>query len=197
MRSPSRILPGGGEHPRAFPEERRLEDEGGNPVDEAYRRGVEEGREEGRRAALEEIDTERREERAAVTAALAELAALRQRTLEDLESRILRITLDAASTIVRHRIDDGDPVAVRALAEALGSLPEGTAVRARLHPDDVPAAKQELSRELSQGRLELIADDAVRRGGCRIETDAGDVDATIETAEAVVRDAALPDGDDR
>jgi flagellar assembly protein FliH len=165
-------------------------DGGIDPVEEAYRNGFREGLHEGRERALVETEEETENQRAELREALKHLAALEEMLTLEHEARLLEVTLEAASRIVRARIDDGDPVALRALREAMESLPESTRMKVRLHPEDLEGAAATLTHEVENGRLRLEADRSLSRGGCVVETPAGTVDATLETAEEVVRDAA-------
>jgi len=92
--------------------------------------------------------------------------------------------------MLRDKIDGGDPVASRALEEALSALPESGPVRARLHPDDIESVRRDLTREIDDGRVVLTADDTISRGGCIVNSDAGTIDATVETAIAMVAETA-------
>ena len=50
----------------------------------------------------------------------------------------------------------------------------------RVHPDDLPLV-EEGAREVLQARgARLLGDPGLQRGGCRVESDAGTVDATID-----------------
>jgi flagellar biosynthesis/type III secretory pathway protein FliH len=68
----------------------------------------------------------------------------------------------------------------------------------RVHPKDesVLAARRQrwLERNPAIGDLAIVADDAVGRGGCRLETEAGTVDATLETQLEVIERHLLGDG---
>ena len=103
---------------------------------------------------------------------------------------MLDLALAAASRIVRERIEAGDPVAARALREALDALPRATPVKVRLHADDAAAIESALAAEIAAGRITIEPDRGVERGGCLVESSTGIIDATLEVAEAAVRAAA-------
>ncbi|MBM3285472.1 MAG: hypothetical protein FJY81_06325 [Candidatus Aminicenantes bacterium] len=52
-----------------------------------------------------------------------------------------------------------------------------------------PADLQEIQPQFSDGRVELMPDANIQPGGCRIETDMGELDATLETQWEAVRKA--------
>lgn len=192
-RRQSRLLADAEDPRRAFLAE---EDDAGpviDPAEEAYARGREEGLAEGRRLAMEETEPVLEAQRQEVAGALRQIADLEQAITREHEARLLQITLEAASRVVRERIQDGDPVATRALREAMESLPESAKLSVRMHPDDLAHAEKTLADELSRGRVVLEGDPALSRGGCSVETATGIVDATLETAEDAVRQAAAGD----
>jgi len=155
-------------------------------VEEALMRGYNEGLTRAQQELSADIEAFRNE----VRASLARIAEYEKTFAEQHEAQLLELTLDTASRIVRERIDNGDEVGVRAFREALQALPAGARVRARLHPDDaatIPAG----DTEVVGGRIEIVADDTLSRGGAVLESDLGSVDATIETAERTAREAVL------
>lgn len=152
---------------------------------EAARRGYSEGRAAGEAelaAAIEEFHARAAE-------ALSLLSDLQAAKVRELEHRLLEVALAAASRVVRERIDAEDPVAVRALREALDALPASAEVRVRLHPDDAEPIGRETESEVARGRIVLVPDPSVARGGCVVESDVGTVDATLGHALDAVRSA--------
>lgn len=158
---------------------------------EALAHSKREGYDEGRRELQAEIEQERAAGIREVKEALARLADLEESLTRRREAVLLEIALEAASRIVRDRIDAADPVALRAIQEAMESLPGSTSLRARLHPGDLEVLARELKGEIDRGRLELVPDEGISRGGCIVETAIGTVDATVETAIDSLRAASL------
>ena len=185
-RKPSRIL----EHPEAMPAFSKPAVE---TAETAVGKAVAEGRSKGYRTGHEQASAELAEEleraRTELTTSLQHLANLETTQVRRLEARLLEIVLEAASCITRTRIEQGDPVAARALKEALATLPNPAPVRARLHPDDVESMREMLRQEIDSGRLELVPDETLRRGGVIAECDAGRVDATLDASEEAIETA--------
>ncbi len=127
--------------------------------------------------------------RSEMCAAVKQLVSLEEERLHEAARLLGDLALQAATQMLRQKIEDGDPVATRAIEEAIGVLPPGVSMRARVHPDDVDGANKDLDGEVSSGKLTLVGDASVTRGGCVIESDAGTVDATVETAVAAAADA--------
>jgi len=162
-----------------------------DPLQEAVEEGRVEGYREGWERASEEAARELEQLRSEFAGSLERLANLESDLSRRFEARLLDIAIEAASSIARQRVEAGDPIAARALEEALTTLPDSTSVRARLHPEDLGAVEQSLRSALQAGRLELVADETLRRGGTIVECDAGRVDATLDTAEQAVRAAVV------
>jgi flagellar biosynthesis/type III secretory pathway protein FliH len=154
------------------------------------------GYREGRERAAAELARELEALRDALAEALRRAAELEQRWTREHEARLAELALEAASRIARRRIEAGDPVAADAIREALGELPDPTSFRARVHPDELTSVAERLRAEIDAGRLELVGDASVSRGGAALEMAAGRVDATVETAERAVREAVFGSGDE-
>jgi flagellar assembly protein FliH len=165
-------------------------DPAADPVDAEVARRMDEGFRQGWQRALQKFEQEVASFRERMADSLKRFAEMEELLTRQHESLLLEITMEAASRIVRERLDAGDPVAARALREALSALPARVDVKARLHPEDLEAAARLLSSEVASGRLELAADSSVSRGGVVLESAVGTVDATLETAVAGVRDGA-------
>jgi flagellar assembly protein FliH len=156
---------------------------------EAYR----EGRRDAERELKQALEQTLEQARRSMGKGLERLAALERELTRKHERLLLEIALEAASRIVRQRIDADDPVAARALEEALDTLPAATRIRVRLHPDDLEPVAEAVRGEVDAGRIEPVADPGVSPGGALVESAVGSVDATLETAVDAARSAALGD----
>ncbi len=156
---------------------------------EAFARGRKQGFDEGARQAGEELAQLAEEVRRELSAALEQLSSFETERRRENEKLVVEIALAAAARIVRERIAAGDPLAARALEEAIAALPPALKLRARIHPEDADAVAGRVAQETGRERLELVPDPAVSRGGCVDESDVGTIDASIETALDAVRDA--------
>lgn len=165
-------------------------DQGPDPVQEAFDRGRHEGLELGRSEAREEYELKVGELEQRIAATLARLSRLEENLNREHERVLIELACEAAAKIARRHIAEGDPIAARALEEAIAALPATERVRARLHPDDVALVRDGLESELAQDKIELIADEGVERGGCVVESKSGTIDATLETAIDAVQSEA-------
>ncbi len=117
---------------------------------------------------------------------------------ETVEEELLRFVVAIARQIVRRelKIDPGQIVAL--IREALALLP-GDALHTtiHLHPDDAAFVRGALKLEGNRN-IELREDPTLARGGCRVETESSQIDATLESriAEIAARVLGGERGDD-
>jgi flagellar biosynthesis/type III secretory pathway protein FliH len=151
--------------------------------DEARRAGRQEGRDEGRAEGL--------------AAGLAEIAAARAvatRRLEDAAPVAAALAAKMAEKIVGRAVALAPEVMAEIAGEAIAACrPRGGDVRVRVHPDDLPAVAARhaalAARAPAARAIELVADEAVGRHGCVIETAHGRVDARLATQLAALERA--------
>lgn len=122
-----------------------------------------------------------------LSGALAEFAAERERYLAKVEQEVVRLALAIAAKIL-HREAQMDPLLLTgAVRVALGHLSDTTEVRLI-----VPATEQGLWSEFLRLmpnlplRPELVADDALSEGQCRIETQVGNIDLGVSSQLAEI-----------
>lgn len=112
-----------------------------------------------------------------VESARQELAGLEQGVAEDL----VRLALTLARSLVRESLKVHPELIEAIVRESVRDVPPfGQGTRLRVHPDDAVLVERHLAKELGAGWT-IVADAAMTRGGCRIESTAGEVDATLET----------------
>jgi flagellar biosynthesis/type III secretory pathway protein FliH len=113
---------------------------------------------------------------------------------------IVRLALRVAEKILRQRIEADPDSIVPMVDEALRVFLAQNHSRMilRVNPADeslLGAHRQRwLERNPAIGDLAIVPDEAVGRGGCRLETEAGTVDATLETQLEVIQRHLLGEG---
>ncbi len=121
--------------------------------------------------------------------ATAQMGALVQSYAEQmdaLQQAMAGAMADAAVSLARQVVRDelrGHPQQVATVArEAVEALLlSARHVTVRVHPDDQPLVAQGAEEILEARGARLVADAAVTRGGCIVESDIGIVDASIES----------------
>ncbi|MCK9281807.1 MAG: FliH/SctL family protein [Melioribacteraceae bacterium] len=107
--------------------------------------------------------------------------------IEEYELSFEKIVLDTAfivaEKIVQREINN-DPFINDVIKNAINKVIGANEVKIKLHPEDLSQLNQYKKESISTGsfsRINYEGDNRIERGGCLIETDIGNVDATITT----------------
>jgi flagellar biosynthesis/type III secretory pathway protein FliH len=167
---------------RAQAEADALRADAGAVREAARREGFETGRADGVAEAAVALAAAHTEAARLVAAAGPTAIALAAKMAEKIVGRAVALAPETMAEIAR-----------QALA---GCRPGAGTVRVRIHPDDLPAveARRAALEAGAPAALELIADEAVGRHGCVIETPQGRVDARLETQLAALERALTAGG---
>ncbi|MBS0203347.1 MAG: hypothetical protein JSS49_10640 [Planctomycetes bacterium] len=121
----------------------------------------------------------------ALKAAAEALQAERDRWLIRWEQTAVRVGVAIAEKLVKSQIATRPDLASGMIADALRLAAGQPRVTVHLHPDDLAAwgdqAPHVVESLTACADSTLVADSLVSRGGCRIETIHGEIDARVET----------------
>ncbi len=121
----------------------------------------------------------------ALKAAAEALQAERDRWLIRWEQTAVRVGVAIAEKLVKSQIATRPELASGMIADALRLAAGQPRVTVHLHPDDLAAwgdqGPQIVESLTACADSTLVADPHVSRGGCRIETTHGEIDARVET----------------
>lgn len=160
-------------------------------LEQARRRAEEEAaalaekvRQEAYREAMEKAEREAEVLRAQAREVLKQAEEIRRVTFERLEGELVDLAVSIAEKVVGMHLSV-DPEAVLAVArEAIQMTGVREQVTIWAHPDEVALFNEKMDelRTLlpASAALNVIADPAVKPGGCRVETEHGRVDATLD-----------------
>jgi flagellar biosynthesis/type III secretory pathway protein FliH len=155
-------------------------------VDEAYRRG----RDEGAAGIKAEWDAEVESLNSLVESLTHEFARTRSVWFDACEGQMVEIICQALERILGDRPPDSDRIA-RALRLAFEQLSSGDRVTVRCHPDEIEFVQKVLagsSDEKSEfKRVRVVADEQIGVNGCLVETELGVVDARVEKQLAILK----------
>lgn len=111
---------------------------------------------------------------------LTELGPLYALIASRAERDLVRLALEIARKVVQREVNTDSDIVLSLARVALERLHPRAVATVLLHPDDfeyVQAHRQAMS---SNNAIEIVADTAVGRGGCVIQSEHGDIDARIE-----------------
>jgi len=157
--------------------------------EEAYRKGFAEGEAAGLAAGKKSFDDEF--ERIEVLFAAMENQLTATNKLYEEELLVLVTTM--VERLVNHEVSTNSRVIQACLKRALAFVVEKSVARVHLHPDDFGRIREASLNDPSllegKHRIELMEDSSITEGGCFLETDFGDVDATLEHGREKLYDA--------
>lgn len=138
----------------------------------AREEGFEAGREEGLASVAGEIANAR--------TLIDHLAASTEGVTAAVADEIVHLALALARQVVLKEVSQSPDAIVPVIEEALRRLPQRR-ITLYLNPADLDVVKEHFADELDRDEHRLKADAAIERGGCRLESGQGDVDATMTT----------------
>jgi len=133
------------------------------------------GRAEGEAKARAEIQELLVEERNQIVSALKEFSVERQRYFEQVEGEVVQLALAIARKVL-HREAQVDPELLAGLVRyTLEKLSEGTRVRLRVAPGQLP----EWERNFASA-AQVVGDERLGRGECLIESEVGTTAVNVD-----------------
>jgi flagellar biosynthesis/type III secretory pathway protein FliH len=155
---------------------------------EGFATGREEGHEQARQALLPAL--------VAFAQAGQSLIVLEERLIERMTPNLVSFALEIAEKIVGKTVVEDPRIVAAVLERARAELPQARSIRIYLHPLDQQVLS-ECRPDLvwtgtKAGRtIEVVAAEEIERGGCRVETEMGIVDASIPVQIEEVRRQVL------
>ena len=156
---------------------------------QAREEGYAAGRAEGLMAAQQQLREQMAGLDALYNAAAFPLQALDQQT----EQELARLAMLVARRVIVRELQLSPGLILQAVRQAAAALPAATReLRVRLHPDDLALLREAGAAE---SHWQLLADPALARGDCQLESERSRLDARVDTRLAAVIDGVL--GEDR
>lgn len=143
------------------------------------------GYQDGYRDGLTALDAFKQSFASQTTAQIGAVLATLAQALEGLQQEMAR-TLAVSATQLARQIVRSELVTRPALVSQVAQevvdtlLLSARHITLRVHPDDQPLVAQGAAEVLAARVVRLVADPSLARGGCRVESDIGIVDATLE-----------------
>lgn len=135
----------------------------------------------------------------ALQTATTQLIRDRDQILLHWESAVIKLSLALAERILRREIEARSTAPHSLIADALQLTAGASSVVLRLNPLDAQEIEAHWEdwqqRQTSPQSLKVVADPRISRGGCLLETPAGEIDGRIETQLARIAAELLGEGD--
>lgn len=143
---------------------------------DAFAKGYEQGERSGMEAGGRRAEAMLRR----MTSTLEELGTLRQQMIQQAERQMVQLALTIAKRILRREVTLDPDLTVAMARVALDRLGESSGATIRLHPEEYAIAMAGAQDEWESKQVTVVSDDTISRGGCRIESAFGFVEASVE-----------------
>jgi len=158
---------------------------------DAFSKGFAQGERAGGEAAAKRGEAMLRR----LTETIGELTTLREQMIHETERQMVQLALAIARRVVQREISLDQDLLVAMARVALDRLGESAQVTVRLNPEDFEATASARTAQWTGTQVTVVADARVGRGGCRVESEFGTMnagaDAQIqEIARALLGDSA-------
>jgi len=146
--------------------------------DEAYREGLEKGRQEGFANVLEKVQLQLNEFDGLLNSLEKPFEQLDSQVDQELTSLVIALV----KQMVRREIKTEPGQIMAVIRDAIESLPVATSqLQLRLHPEDATLVEEFYKLSEKDHSWDIIEDPLITRGGCKVITTVTQVDATLET----------------
>lgn len=152
---------------------------------EAYEKGFAQGQKDGRDLEGRQL----KEMTKHLDTLLDALGGLKEQIYKETEKEMVRLSVAIAEKITRSELRAGSYHIEETIRAAMRFLVDTSHVRIRISPEDMEDVSKlvpSVAVDTKAGRIEIMEDHAVQRGGCVLQTGFGNVNATVEDQMAMV-----------
>jgi flagellar assembly protein FliH len=126
---------------------------------------------------------------------LEELAALRAQMIHQTERQMVQLALAIARRVIQREVSLDQDLLVAMARVALDRLGESARITVRLNPEDFDVTGAARAAQLEGSHVTIVADARISRGGCRVESDLGVLDAGVDAQLHEIARALLGEED--
>jgi flagellar assembly protein FliH len=146
------------------------------PPEDLFAKGFAEGQRAGAAAAQQETAALAKK----LAATLDDLMRVRNEMIRHTEKQMVQLALAVARRVVHREVSLDPQVLMTMMRVALERVSDAARVTVRLNPADHQSVTAALNGTATSDQVTLAADGRVPRGGCRVESEYGDVDAGVD-----------------
>jgi len=125
----------------------------------------------------------------------SELSRLREEVLTNSTDDMLRLVLAIAEKVIRREVQTDPSIILTTLEAALQAAIHADSYHVKVHPDDLAMVMEKKSLFMASisglKNITMEGDATVSRGGCLVESELGQVDASIDGQLGELRDILL------
>jgi flagellar assembly protein FliH len=119
----------------------------------------------------------------AITATTKELSAAQQAWISEWEKQLIRLASAIAEKVIRREITQRPEITLDLIQDSLKLASGSPRLKIRLNPGDYDALGDRVSQLVehigSVGSSEIVRDERISPGGCRVDSDFGTIDQQI------------------
>jgi len=144
-----------------------------------YEKGLQEGEEKGIKAGEDQI----KDLLDNLKKVLDDINSKRNDILHEAEKTIIGLAFNISKEIIKKELEEDKELIVDIVQDALKFATDEGKVILRLNPEDLNIIQEKIFFPSTKGgkNIEITGDKSISQGGCYIETNAGEIDATLET----------------
>jgi len=157
---------------------------------EIFAKGFAQGERAGAAAAQEQSAALARQ----LTTTLQDLMRVRAEMIRHTEKQMVQLSLAVARRVVHREVSLDADLLLAMMRVALDRLSDAAKVTIRLHPADHQSVTGAMAGAPLSEQVTLVADPRLARGGCRVESEYGDIDAGVDGQIQEIARALLGDG---
>lgn len=147
----------------------------------------------GRREGLELADQKLVSATQGLATALEEVARLREALANNSKQDMLRLVMAVSEQIIRREVAADPDVVFSIIENALQASVRADYYRVRVNPEDLEKVSEKKPLFLASisglKNISFEADSTITPGGCLVDSELGEVDATLETQMAAIQQA--------
>jgi flagellar assembly protein FliH len=156
---------------------------------DAFAQGFAQGERAGAEALAVQADAMLRR----VAQAIEDISNLRHRIARDTEQQMVQLALTVARRIIQREVSLDRELVMAIARIAIDRVGDAAHVTVRLNADDYAAITAANPDGWPAGHVTVVADSRLPRGGCRVESELGNIDAGVEAQLREMTQALLQD----
>ena len=171
-----------GQEPHTLPTKEQIEHIFQQAQEDGYSVGFQAGRSAGYQESRQNAEKELKNEIKHIQTILSELDRELHQIDQQVAQDLLTLALSLSKKMIIEALQIRPEIVLPIVQEAIRQLPHAAQhPRLHLHPDDALLVSNHLSDELSQSDWKVCKDEKIERGGCRVDAEGSEVDASLST----------------